>query len=146
VREGRKREFAQYPEFADPAMQARVPDATAPATFEAAKLDWAERSTGAHAMWLARYRRLIEIRRQEIVPRLANIAPGGDCRMLGPAAIHLEWRFGDGARLVLLANFGAEPVELTGLPAGRLLYATGTTPGSSIPSTTAAFYLGAASG
>jgi malto-oligosyltrehalose trehalohydrolase len=141
VREGRRREFAQYPEFADPAMQARIPDATAPATFENAKLDWAERTRGTHANWLARYRRLIEIRKREIVPRLAGIAPGGDCRLLDAAAIRVEWRLGDGARLVLLANFGEQSVPLGQPPTGRLLYATADPPLSSVAPVSAAVLL-----
>lgn len=144
VREGRKREFAQYPEFADPAMQARIPDATTLATFENSKLDWAERDNGMHAMWLARYRRLLDIRRREIAPRLADIVPGGDCQVLGPAAIRVEWRFGDGARLLLLASFDPEAATLSDPPSGRLLYATATPPSASVPPVSAAFYLDAA--
>lgn len=146
VREGRRREFAQYPEFADPALQARIPDATAPATFEHSKLDWAERTEGTHAIWLARYRELIDIRKREIVPRLAGIVPGGNYRTLGPAAIRVDWQFGDGARLVLLANFGEQPVPLEQPIAGRLLYATAEPPSSLVAPVSAAFFLEAASG
>ena len=144
VREGRRREFAQYPEFVDPEMQARIPDATAPATFQHAKLGWSERDQGAHAQWLARYRRLIEIRKAEIVPRLADIVPGGDCHMLGAAAIRVDWRFGDGTRLVLLANFGEEPTPLATRATGRLLYATVGSPASAVAPVSAAFFLIAA--
>jgi malto-oligosyltrehalose trehalohydrolase len=141
VRQGRRREFAQYPEFADPAAQARIPDATAPATFENSKLDWAERNNGVHAQWLARYRRLIEIRRREIVPRLAAIASGGDCRLLGSSALRVEWRLGDNACLTLLANVGDMPAALPTRTPGRLLYATAEPPSSSVPPLSAAFFL-----
>lgn len=146
VREGRRREFAQYPEFADPSIQQRIPDATAPETFEHAKLDWSERSEGQHAEWLARYRRLIDIRKHEIVPRLDGIVPGGGCQMLGPKAIRVEWRFGDGERLVLLANFAEEPVALAAAPKGRLLYAAGSEPTTNLAGWSAAFFLEAAGG
>src|SRR5437899_2318294 len=74
---GRRREFAHYPEFADLEMQQRIPDPTAEATFAMARLDWSEPCQGTHATWLDRYRRLLAIRRREIVPRLPSIEPGG---------------------------------------------------------------------
>src|SRR5207247_8691574 len=40
VREGRRREFAHCPEFADEAARKRIPDPTASATFELSRLDW----------------------------------------------------------------------------------------------------------
>jgi hypothetical protein len=61
--------------------------------------------------------------------------------MLGPAAIRIEWRLGDGARLLLLANFGDQPVPLEQLPAGRLLYASAVPPVSSVAPVSAAFFL-----
>jgi maltooligosyltrehalose trehalohydrolase len=58
VREGRRREFAAFGE--DPAA---VPDPQARETFLRSKLDWAERTRGAHADVLDWYRRLIALRR-----------------------------------------------------------------------------------
>ena len=124
VRQGRRREFAQFPEFAAPAMQATIPDPTAVTTFELSRLDWSEREEGMHAVWLDRYRRLLAIRHREIVPLLAGIEPGGTYQALGSAGLRVEWRFNGGARLVLLANFGDQPVALTALADGRLLYST----------------------
>lgn len=144
VREGRRREFGEFPEFADPAVQARIPDATALATFENSKLDWSERSEGKHAVWLARYRRLIEIRHQAIVPRLGTILPGGECQMLGPAAFRVSWRLSDGAGLLLLVNFGEEAAPLSHGPGGRLLYATAEPPSALLSPVSAAFFLEAA--
>jgi len=146
VREGRRREFAQFPEFADPAVQERIPDATALANFENSKLDWTERNEGQHAVWLGRYRRLIDIRRQDIVPRLAGISPGGDCQMLGPAAFRVEWRLSDGAGLILLANFDEEKAPLSRAHGGRLLYATAEPPSAVLAPVSAAFFLEAAPG
>src|SRR5258708_39980296 len=51
VREGRRREFAHYPEFADPGAQQRIPDPSAEATFAMAPLGLAGRPVPGHARW-----------------------------------------------------------------------------------------------
>jgi maltooligosyltrehalose trehalohydrolase len=86
---------------------------------------------------------MLRVRREAIVPRLAGIGPGGAFRRLGPAALRAEWRLGDGALLVLLANFGGGGVALDATPPGEtLLYATGPElPRGSIAPASAAFYL-----
>jgi malto-oligosyltrehalose trehalohydrolase len=141
VREGRRREFAHYPEFADPAAQERIPDPTAEATFAMARLDWAERERGEHVNWLNRYRRLLTIRRREIVPRLPGIQPGGMYRVIGPMALRVEWRMGDGS-LVLLANFADDPVPVAGpLDPDRMIYSSAAPPGDALVPHSAAFYL-----
>ncbi|HEY4470188.1 MAG TPA: malto-oligosyltrehalose trehalohydrolase [Stellaceae bacterium] len=141
VREGRRREFAHYPEFADLEAQRHIPDPNAEATFAAARLDWSEPQEPSRARWLERYRELLSIRHREIVPRLDRIAPGGSFRAFGPAALRVDWRFGDGSRLAVLANFAATPAPLAPPPQGRLLYCTGAPPGDALPQHCAAFYL-----
>lgn len=144
VREGRRREFAHYPEFADPEAQRCIPDPTAEATFAAARLDWSEPQEPTHASWLDRYRRLLTIRRREIAPRLKGIEPGGDYTVLGPAGLRAEWRLGDGSRLVLLANFADEPAPLPKPAEGGLLYSSCELPNGAVPARSATFYLLAA--
>jgi maltooligosyltrehalose trehalohydrolase len=129
VRNGRKREFAQFAEFGEAAAQGRIPDATAESSFEACRLDWSEREREPHRTWLERYRQLLRVRRDAIVPRLAGIGSGGAFQRLGPAALRAEWRLGDGALLLLLANFGNEAVPLGDPPPNEsLLYCTGPEP------------------
>jgi malto-oligosyltrehalose trehalohydrolase len=143
VREGREREFSQFSEFGEAALRGRIPDATNESTFVACRLDWSERQREPYRTWLDRYCRLARLRRDAIVPRLAGIRPGGDFQRLGPAALRVEWRLGDGARLLLLANFEGEAVLLGNPPPGQmLLYCTGPEPprGELAPSC-AAFYL-----
>jgi malto-oligosyltrehalose trehalohydrolase len=143
VREGRRREFAQYPEFRDPQAIARIPDPTAKATFAASRLDWTERTRAPHAAWLARYRHLLALRREAIVPRLAGIAPGGRYARLGPAAARIEWRLGDGATLLLFVNFAASPVPLAmAAPQQCLLYSSAApAPAAQLAAHSTAFYL-----
>jgi len=132
VREGRRREFSQYPEFRDATARERIPDPTVPSTFERSKLDWRELTHSAHASWLARYRRLLAIRSREIVPRLSGMAEfAGRYRVLGTKSVIVEWRLGDGSTLRLIANFGREPVDATEINGGgRTLYGSGDAPGA----------------
>lgn len=127
VREGRRREFAGFPEFADPLARARIPDPTAVETFINSKLDWAEMEAPGHAEMLAWTRGILTLRRLEIVPRLPGT--GGGCgQILGTfgSGLAVCWTLGDGSRLTLLANLAADAVSINQLPppAGRRLFAT----------------------
>ncbi|MDQ2804225.1 MAG: malto-oligosyltrehalose trehalohydrolase, partial [Pseudomonadota bacterium] len=48
VREGRRKEFAHFAEFSDPARREQIPDPNAVSTFEASKLRWEEREQSPH--------------------------------------------------------------------------------------------------
>ena len=144
VRQGRRREFGEFPEFAEAAAQDRLPDPTAETSLLASRLDRAERERQPHAEWLERYRGLLSLRAREIAPRLRGMAPGGDYRLLGPAALRVEWRLGDGSTLRLLANFADVAVGLSerAPAADTLLYCTTPTiPDNELPAACAAFFL-----
>jgi malto-oligosyltrehalose trehalohydrolase len=139
VRAGRQREFAKFPEFRDAAARKLIPDPTASSTFAMSRLDWAEPDREAHALWLARYRRLLAIRAREIVPRLAGISSfSGRYQVLGAKAVMVKWQLGDGSQLVLVANFALESVPSLPTIDGRMLYTsaeTGAPPGSPLSAT-----------
>jgi maltooligosyltrehalose trehalohydrolase len=139
VREGRSREFAHCPEFRDEAAGGRIPDPIAEATFAMSRLDWTEPAQTDHARWLARYRMLLEIRRREIVPRLAGItAFAGQYHVPGPSAVTVEWQLGDRSRLLLVANFSGRTIPIpVPASAGRLIYSSAV-PGAPV---SASFYL-----
>ena len=143
VRQGRRREFAQFAEFAEAAAHDRLPDPTSKASFAASRLDWSEREREPHRRWLQRYRDLLSLRSRAVVPRLRGMAPGGEHRLLGPAAVRVEWRLGDGSTLRLLANFAEAAAPLA--PAADrsdLLYCSGpVAPDAEISGPCAAFYL-----
>ncbi|HWI27314.1 MAG TPA: malto-oligosyltrehalose trehalohydrolase [Stellaceae bacterium] len=142
VREGRRREFAKFPAFRDPAARERIPDPCAAATFASAVLDWKAPARPLHDEWLAWYKRLLALRRREIVPRLAGIAGhAGRWQVLASRALCVSWRLGDGSSLLLLANFADEPVTLAEAPAGRLIHAAGAAPASRLAPRSAAFFL-----
>ena len=124
VREGRRREFAEFPEFADPKMRERIPDPTAESTFHSAVLDWERRGEPIHRERLELYRRLLDLRRREVAPRLAGMREGGCTveRAEGRLCL-LRWRLGDGSELVLSANLGPETVSAGARhQPGRLLH------------------------
>jgi 1,4-alpha-glucan branching enzyme len=144
VRQGRRREFGQFPEFAAAAAQDRLPDPTAETSLSASRLDRSEREKQPHTHWLERYRRLLLLRAREIAPRLRGMAPGGNYRLLGPAALSVDWRLGDSSRLRLLANFADDEVSLSepAPNAEALLYSTAPyAPVDRLHAAFAAFYL-----
>jgi malto-oligosyltrehalose trehalohydrolase len=65
VTEGRRREFACFPEFSDPAGRARIPDPQAEETFRRSKLRWDETDRPPHAGLLALYREGLHLRQRE---------------------------------------------------------------------------------
>src|ERR1700736_3167393 len=99
VTEGRRREFAAWPAFADPARRDGIPDPQDPATMRASVLRWEERTQPRHAAALALHRELLALRAELIVPRLATGAHGHGYELLGETAFRTAWRFGDGSRL-----------------------------------------------
>lgn len=64
VSEGRRREFAHFPEFSDEAARVAIPDPQAEETFLRSKLRWDERTAPAHQAVLRWYQRLIALRRE----------------------------------------------------------------------------------
>jgi malto-oligosyltrehalose trehalohydrolase len=125
VRNGRREEFARFPEFRDRKMRERIPDPMAEETFASAKLRWDDIEQMPHAEWLDWYRRILAVRRAEIVPHLAEIRTGGRYEVLGAGAVLVRWTLGASRMLVLAANLAAGPA--TGFPAkaGRVLWQEG---------------------
>jgi maltooligosyltrehalose trehalohydrolase len=135
VRKGRRAEYAwAYAEFGD-----EVPDALDPATRDSAVLDWNERDAPAARKRLTLVRDLLQVRRREIVPRLAGTAFGeahAPTRLLTA-----NWRMGDGATLRLLANLSDRAIShAPGVPAGTLIW--GSELDDSVPPWTALWRIG----
>jgi malto-oligosyltrehalose trehalohydrolase len=108
VTEGRRKEFAAWPAFADPATRERIPDPQDPQTMRASALRWDEREAEPHASALALHRELLALRARAIVPHLASGAHGERWDVDDNGTLHVRWRFGDGARLALDARFAGE--------------------------------------
>ena len=135
VRKGRRVELAwAYAEYGD-----EVPDALGRSTRDSAVLDWHEPKTPASQKRLTLVRHLLNIRRQEIVPRLAHAAFGE-----ASADNHLltaHWQMGDGATLRLLANLSDEAIRhAPEKPEGTLIW--GSELGDSVPPWTVLWRIG----
>ncbi len=123
VTEGRRREFAAFPEFADPKARETIPDPSAAETFERCILRWDERDAEPHRSMLELYRSLLKLRATEIVPRLGS-ATGRDTTLteIGATGIRATWKL-DGATLQLEANLSATQCGGFSVTApGRVVY------------------------
>ncbi|HET8824507.1 MAG TPA: malto-oligosyltrehalose trehalohydrolase [Terriglobales bacterium] len=123
VTEGRRAEFAKFAQFSSPEAQSRIPDPSDLQTFLASKLDWSAVEQPAHENWLEFNRRVLEIRRREIVPRIREIQPGrATYKTHGCRALWVDWPLHKGS-LHLRANFADTEIRIPGgQPCGRILY------------------------
>jgi malto-oligosyltrehalose trehalohydrolase len=125
VTAGRRREFARFARFSDPASRERIPDPNAQGSFQRSKLDWSQLQQPQHKQWLTLYRELLSIRQREIVPRLdKNHRAAAGFRLLGERGLMAHWDLADGAVLRLIVNLGEDTLALPERPAGRLLYSS----------------------
>jgi maltooligosyltrehalose trehalohydrolase len=131
VRDGRRREFAKFPAFADPEAAARIPDPTSETTFAASKLAWEERGRAPHAEVLAETTALLRLRQDEIVPLLKSGFARASRDQPSPGSLLVRWIFGEGS-LVFAANFAEAPVGIGIGPGMRPLWHS---PGADIAGT-----------
>ncbi len=104
VREGRRSEFKLFSGFQDEAKRARIADPNAVGTYAASAPD---RTDIEHFEWL---RALIALRHAHIVPGIKAARSAG-AEMLAEGAVRAEWTLGNGQRLVVALNLGADPVD-----------------------------------
>jgi malto-oligosyltrehalose trehalohydrolase len=142
VTEGRRREFAAWPAFADAVTRDRIPDPQDPATMRASVLRWDEREQPRHAAMLELHRELLALRAALIVPRLASGAYGDGFALLGATAFEVRWRFGDGSRLTLIANLGARPATVSYAAGGTCIFTLGGVRAAAGPATLAPWSAG----
>jgi maltooligosyltrehalose trehalohydrolase len=118
VREGRRREFAKFPDFVDPARREEIPDPNDVGTFERSVPHPADEGGKARSDL---YCRLLGLRATEIVPRLLGSRSAG-ASAVGPAAVIARWEMGDGTLLVLACNLGEREAPLAEHAFGQLLF------------------------
>jgi len=122
VRDGRREEFARFPEFADPEMREKIPDPVAEKTFLASKLRWDE----ADAQIEAWFTDILSVRRQVIWPLRGAIAGNaGRYRVVGASAVEVSWAIDGGGQLLLQANLSGEAVSGFGEVTGRVFWSEG---------------------
>ena len=113
VREGRRKEFARFPAFADAATRARIPDPNDVGSFIASipepLADPAETDGFSWRDWTAA---LLKLRHSHIVPRLPGSSALG-ATVVDHTAVGARWRMGDGTTLSIVVNLGEFDVALT---------------------------------
>jgi maltooligosyltrehalose trehalohydrolase len=125
-----------FPWFCDfePELAARVrahraleipgsPDPGAESTWAEAKLDWTLLQRSAHARTFTHYRRLLAIRRRDILPLLPHLTAASYTLPPGGGAFAIDWRSRDHT-LHLIANLDVVPAPLPARAAGRVIFAT----------------------
>ncbi len=108
VREGRRKEFAKFPAFADPHAREAIPDPNDACSFEASR--WSAWAPDAQE-WHDFIQHLISLRRNSIIPGLRGARALG-AEVLGEAAVQASWRMGNGTTLILAANFDNDAVSM----------------------------------
>jgi malto-oligosyltrehalose trehalohydrolase len=114
VRNGRRSEFAKFPEFSDPEKRARIPDPNALETYEKSRPDFSENARSTL------YKQLLRLRRERLTSRLRGAVSQG-ANAVGAAAVLARWRLDDGAILTIASNFGDEPAR-TPLPQSQPIW------------------------
>jgi malto-oligosyltrehalose trehalohydrolase len=132
VTRGRRAEFGRFKRFADPAVRDSIPDPNALATFERSRLDWDERGRAPHAGWLALHRRLLALRRDHLVPWLAE-AGSGTFALPEPGTLHVQWPLGGGHRWHLLARLAPDDGASAGDLPGETVYRSHDAPAAALP-------------
>jgi maltooligosyltrehalose trehalohydrolase len=122
VRDGRREEFARFPEFADPEMRETIPDPVAEETFLASKLRWEEADPSIEA-W---FTEILAVRREAIWPLRGAIGgSAGRYRVVGASAVEVSWAIEGGGQLSLQANLSGETVSGFGEVTGRVFWSEG---------------------
>lgn len=128
VREGRRREFAAFPAFADPAHRDRIPDPNDIATFVRSSLHHPPDDSWADAAaWQRFYRSALAVRMALVAPHLPGAHVLGVDLLAGddePQALVARWRLGDGSTLTIALNLGPHDAVLPALPVGKLVFET----------------------
>jgi len=111
VREGRRREFADFSNFSSEEAE-RIPDPNAFSTFEASMLDWDRVETVPGRRRLDLFRRLLQVRRAHIGPLLSAMRTmQGQSQRLGEQAFSVRWKTGE-STLCMVANFATADVAV----------------------------------
>ncbi|MFN8538170.1 MAG: malto-oligosyltrehalose trehalohydrolase [Thermomicrobiales bacterium] len=105
VTEGRRREFAGFAQFSDPAVRERIPDPQDPRTFERSKLNLDEAAFGAGLLAQDLYREALRLRATDpvlVAARRERVSLRTTAR---EKAVLVELETGAGMRLIAV-NFG----------------------------------------
>lgn len=108
IREGRRREFSRFPEFADPKNREKIPDPTIEETFKGSALKWDEMD----AEMLNHYRELLKTRKEHIMPLIPYIEHAKTAyTVYNEGHFEVKWFAKNGKTLTITANFPENKIE-----------------------------------
>jgi maltooligosyltrehalose trehalohydrolase len=110
VSEGRRKEFAQFETFSNPALAQHIPDPQAPETFERSRLSWSDLDRPTHLGILRHVRAMLRLRREDAVLSVPTTKEGLRAEARGPL-LYVERSGPRGAR-TLVANLSPHAVPL----------------------------------
>jgi maltooligosyltrehalose trehalohydrolase len=104
VTEGRRKEFAEFSDFRDPAKRALIPDPQKLATFTDSKLDWTQLERQTHLETLRLYRDFLRFRQANLTDRHRS---GWRVEQVSSAAIAIRYRRKNAGDLLIVAQLQA---------------------------------------
>ncbi|PLX50007.1 MAG: malto-oligosyltrehalose trehalohydrolase [Desulfobulbaceae bacterium] len=123
VTEGRRREFDKFSQFSSPQNRSNIPDPNAAATFSESKLAWQQAWNEENHAFLSFYKKLLELRRRHIVPRLGTIVHGqATFTVLAEQTLQAWWPLADQARLTLIFNFAGQAAATAPYASHTVIY------------------------
>ncbi|MBP0597462.1 malto-oligosyltrehalose trehalohydrolase [Herbaspirillum sp. LeCh32-8] len=105
VREGRRREFARFPQFADASLLEQLPDPNSFSTFMTSIPEPGPAPVAA--AWLTRTAQLLRIRSVHVAPFLRG-AHAIEARAIGPKAVNARWMLSNRTVLNITVNLAEE--------------------------------------
>lgn len=138
VREGRRAEFAAFSAFSDARQRCSIPDPNAESSFARSRLPTRDimASSPLRREWREFYRKLLQLRRRHIVPRIDGCRSSGSS-IVAEGCVVAAWRMGDGTRLHIAVNLSGVRVNLP-RPPGRLLATSAADPADALRDATLA--------
>jgi len=108
VREGRRKEFSRFPEFADPANRENIPDPTIAQTYENSKLDWNVQDKDV----LDFYSEMLKLRHNIIMPLIPLIDHSKSIsEIIEEGCLRVRWFADNGRTLELIANMSYKTIN-----------------------------------
>jgi len=109
VTEGRRKEFAEFSDFRDPAKRALIPDPQALVTFTKSKLDWAEPERQPYRETLRLYRDFLRFRKTNLTDRRRG---RWQIEQVSTRTIAIRYRRQSGGDILIVAQLVANDAAL----------------------------------